>query len=242
MKRILLGLFTLTALNLGANTAKAQSFDIPHDTINTTYFSGFVDVHNDITIPGMANVPISWKVVNENFSSDPTWVADQNTINVCDNYQCYTNNNNDLLDGTVYTTTYLADSTEVFKASFNLSGANPGTHFVSIRVWSTSNPNDSDTMTFIVNKWATGTTTVTKNNESIVLYPNPVRDEVNVVFNDLDVKNIAVYNAIGKNMIVYRTAGSSAKLDISKFPGGIYFLRMSDAKGNVVATKRITKQ
>lgn len=242
MKKILLGLFTLTALNLGATNANAQSFTTPHDTINFTYSSGFVDIHNDITVPGMSNVPISWKVIAENFSSDPTWVADQNTINVCDNYQCYTNNNNDLLNGTLYTTTYLADSTEVFKASFNLAGANAGTHFVTIRIYNTTTPTDDDTVTFIVNKWPTTAGTVAKNNESISLYPNPVRDEVNVVFNNLEVKNIAVYNAIGKNMIVYRTAGTSAKLDISKFPGGVYFLRMSDSKGNVVATKRITKQ
>ncbi len=237
MKRILLGLFTLTAVTFGAN---AQVFTTPHDTVNFTYSSGIIDVHNDITVPGAGNVSLTWSVVAENFSADNTWKTD-NGISICDNSNCYTNIGQGILGGNTYTTTYYADSTDIFKATFNLAGANPGIRYVTINI-KDDNSSYNKNITFMVSKWATGVNSVSKNSDDITLYPNPVRDEVNVVFNGMDVKNIAVYNVIGKNMIVYRTSGSSAKLDISKFPGGVYFLRMSDAKGAIVATKRITKQ
>jgi hypothetical protein len=242
MKRILLGLFTITALSFASVEANAQAFTTDADTVYLTYSGSFgMDAHNDITA-GANPVSLKWKVVSENFSTDVTW-TDGNSINVCDNYNCYTNAGNALLNSTEYTspTPYAANQTDVFKASFQLPTANHGTHYVTIRLTDITS-GDFKNITFVTNKWQTSTGTVSKNSDDIVLFPNPVRDEVNVVFNDLNVKNIAVYNVIGKTMVVYRTTGSSAKMDLSKFPAGVYFLRMSDAKGDVVATKRFTKQ
>lgn len=241
MRHSLLRIFSLVAIFTPA-LVTAQTFTPAHDTVFVTYpGSGFLDAYNNITVPGPDSIDISWKIIDEDFSDDTTWVNNQNTLSICDNYGCYTNASQALLIGTEYNATYQPILTDLFKATFNLQDANPGTHYVTIQLKDNGSAFDT-TITFVVNKWATSVNSVNRSSDDIVLYPNPVRDEVNVVFNKLEVKNIALYNAIGKNMIVYRTAGTSAKLDVSKFPGGVYFLRMSDSKGNVVATKRITKQ
>jgi hypothetical protein len=75
------------------------------------------------------------------------------------------------------------------------------------------------------------------------LYPNPALNEINVVYDgSADVKDIAVYNLIGRVMMVYKVTGSSANLNIENIPAGIYFVRLLNTHGNVVITRRFTKQ
>jgi hypothetical protein len=75
------------------------------------------------------------------------------------------------------------------------------------------------------------------------MYPNPAPNDINVVFNEsLGVKSIAIYNLIGKSMLVYKTQGKSAKLNIESLPAGIYFLRFMNQQGMVVATRKFTHQ
>ncbi len=81
--------------------------------------------------------------------------------------------------------------------------------------------------------------------DDIILYPNPAREAVNVIFDEkFNVRTIAVYNLIGKLMgPIYKPASNnSAKIDLSDMPTGIYFLRLMDAQGHFVATRRFTRQ
>jgi hypothetical protein len=76
------------------------------------------------------------------------------------------------------------------------------------------------------------------------LYPNPAHNEVNLVYNTTaDIKNIAVYNIIGKVIAVYKvTENNSANLNLENLPSGIYFARLINSQGNVVVTRKFTKQ
>ena len=87
------------------------------------------------------------------------------------------------------------------------------------------------------------TSSIFKINDDIKLYPNPAGDQLNVVFNtDVNVKNIAIYNLIGKMQNVYRVNGNNAGLDISSLPAGVYFVRFIDDQGGVIATRRFTHE
>jgi hypothetical protein len=99
-------------------------------------------------------------------------------------------------------------------------------------------------MTFLVTKFPTSVSTTKTSTDGISLYPNPASDELNVLFNpNGGIKNITIYNMIGKAVTVYKvTANNSAKLDIQNIPAGIYFIRLSDAHGRVVATRKFTRQ
>ena len=105
--------------------------------------------------------------------------------------------------------------------------------------------NNTRTLYFIGYKNSTpaGVNTIVSD-DNIVIFPNPAREAVNVVFDDkADIKSIAVFNLIGKVLNVYKTTDNgSAKLDISNIPAGIYFLRLMNGQGQVVATRRFTRQ
>ena len=98
-------------------------------------------------------------------------------------------------------------------------------------------------MTFVFYKVGDGVPAVNMQLNEAVLYPNPAKNEVNLVYNEAsDVKNIAVYNIIGKVMAVYKVGSTSANLDLNNMPPGIYFAKLYSSAGNVVATRKFTKK
>jgi hypothetical protein len=77
----------------------------------------------------------------------------------------------------------------------------------------------------------------------VILYPNPASNYLNVIFNpDAGIKNIAIYNLIGRVVSVFRVSGNSAKLDIDNTPSGIYFVRLMTDQGEIIATRKFTRQ
>src|SRR5690606_29734799 len=101
-----------------------------------------------------------------------------------------------------------------------------------------------DTLTFIcTNNKTTAINNLKTSEKSIQIYPNPANNFVNVVYDrSLNVKNIAVYNLIGKMVSIYKVGNTSAKLDIDNLPSGVYFVRLLNDKGIVVGTRRLTHQ
>jgi len=231
MKKIVL--FTLVALGLTLNQAMAQNISLAHDTTYGVAVTT-VDVHNTVYNSASNDVAITWKMVTQSLA--PGWTIS----GVCDNNLCY-NWTGDVENGVTKNTTVLADSNMDVKIQYDASAAANGTtSVVAIRY---SEPFNSKTATFIATKVATGVVSVTKSDDNVVLYPNPAKDDLNVVFSsDLGVKNIAVYNLIGKIVNIYKVAGNSAKLNLNNAPSGIYFVRLLDAQGRIIATRKFTHQ
>jgi len=81
------------------------------------------------------------------------------------------------------------------------------------------------------------------NSTPIVLYPNPAVSELNITFPAAaSVKTIAIYNMIGKAMVVYKVTGTSANLDLESIPSGNYYARFINTEGAVIATRKFTRQ
>ena len=102
----------------------------------------------------------------------------------------------------------------------------------------------SKTLTYIAYASSTGIKT-TSSSDDVVLFPNPAREAVNVIFDGrAGVKTIAIYNLIGKMVSpVYKPSGNnSAKIDVNEMPAGVYFIRLMDGQGRVVATRRFVHQ
>lgn len=80
--------------------------------------------------------------------------------------------------------------------------------------------------------------------EELSVYPNPATTELNVVYGPgTSVRNIAIYNLIGKVMNVYKAGDAgSANLNLDGIPEGIYYVWLMNPKGDVIATKKFTKQ
>ncbi|HRO42336.1 MAG TPA: T9SS type A sorting domain-containing protein [Flavipsychrobacter sp.] len=233
--------FILSALLGFASLAVfAQSFVSQHgDTVSANYSSGFITVYNHLksNIPN-DSVYIKWRISSHNLPNN--W----SLYGFCDNVTCYLPDAA-MLNGTSSQVSdpYNAGQWENFYAQFDGDNAPLGSS-----AWITVQAQDtvhlqSRTFTFIATKYATGVSTVVKSDDNIMLYPNPAKNNVNVVFDaSLGVKNIAIYNLIGKAVKVFKVSGNSAKLEINEIPSGIYFVRLINAQGQIVATRKFTHQ
>ena len=68
-------------------------------------------------------------------------------------------------------------------------------------------------------------------NESFKLYPNPVEDYLYIQSSDTTIKNIDIYNILGKK--IYSTS-SENRLDMSSYSAGIYFVKINNSTFKIV--------
>lgn len=126
----------------------------------------------------------------------------------------------------------------VYAPTDGLNGT--GTYHVQVKT-----TNQTDTAVFILNKYPLGVSNVIMTEKSIALYPNPASNLLNVfVDNKLKVKQISVYNIIGKEETILNKTDNQevSTLNLSQYSSGIYLIRFNDANGNTVATRKFTKK
>mgnify|MGYP006060665459 FL=1 len=68
-------------------------------------------------------------------------------------------------------------------------------------------------------------------NESFKLYPNPVEDYLYIQSSDTTIKNIDIYNILGKKIY---TSSSENRLDMSSYSAGIYFVKINNSTFKIV--------
>jgi len=236
MKKVFTFLSLIGALCVG-NSSNAQSFSVHHDTsyVNT---SGSVSVENNITVPGSATVPIQWRI---SYSNLPDTMM--KTVGICDNVTCF--GSADIWPAVVKLSSY-PTGTGDFHITLDFSSPGipvGGPYVMKVKLNNQTNTNDTAIQTYIVSKIPAAIQPV-KINTDVTLYPNPATSALNVVYDaSADVKNIAIYNIIGKQMSLFRvTDNTSASLNLENIPSGIYFVRLVNSHGDVVTTRKFTKQ
>ncbi len=252
MRNVLLSLFSVLFL-LQAGAAHAQIVtQNGKDTATGSYTGGSSFTVENRIKSGSANpLVLKWNVVSHNLGTVAGWGIEN--AGVCDNQQCYTYSATPSQN--VFNPAIKKESLEYNGANFDglehdfhvlfdtNNPANGTSAFVRVYMQD-MNSGDSRTLTFIATKGALGVNTVTSSDD-IVLYPNPARDAVNVIYDpNSGVKTIAVFNLIGKLVgPIYKPAtNGSARIVLDDMPTGIYFMRLMDAHGRVVATRRFTRQ
>ncbi len=233
---------------VGVYTAQAQTFTTSADTVfammNPT--DGTVDVHNDISPVGSGPITIDWHIVSQNLPSS-VLTAD-NGFGICDNIQCYNYVAGSNM-GAMHTTDPITSSntgSKLFKIVMDASSypsSALGPYYIKVMLMDHNDPTSTKDVVFGIQRFPTSVSSVSKNNDDISVYPNPAKNDINVVFGaNANVKNISVYNLIGKVVSVYKVTGNSAKLDLSNIPSGIYYMRLVDNAGRIVATRKFTHQ
>ena len=216
---------------------RAQTFTV-NDTVYFTIATAG-NVPDTINNHTSAPLALKWRVSSTNFP--PEWLT-ASALGICDDNVCRYNTTTPppiLWDPT-------ADTGALYLSalSLNLASGRSGTYYLTVGIFDPVPLGTSKTMTFIVTKPAgAGVPFVAPNTNDVILYPNPANSELNVVYDEAsDVKNIAVYNIIGKVMAVYKVTGNSANLNLDNIPAGIYFVRLYNSTGNIVVTRKFTKQ
>lgn len=240
MKKILLFVFPLFL----SIASQAQATFIPDsgntDTVSVSGSGTQIDVANYIRSASATPVKLKWKVISYKF--DAGW--DAAATGVCDNALCrYDVPALMAATRSEYSDPYTTRS--LFDVQFSLSNAASGSKAsVTILFTDTVGAGYSRTLTFIAVKSSLSIGQSNTGDNSVSVYPNPARDYVNVIFDkQTNVRTIAIYNMIGKTMRVFKPAdNNSARLDLDAIPSGVYFVRLMDAEGKVVATRRFTRQ
>jgi hypothetical protein len=258
MRNVLLGLFSaLLLLPVGSASSQIVTQN-GRDTATGNYSGSGSDmkVGNLIRSGSSSPLVLKWSVIGTNLAVGSGW--DLAASGVCDNQRCYTYDVNDNLfaNGKRFT------SLEYDNAAFNPTDDSYVLNHDFHIVFGTNNPpigssayvrvlvqdnasGASRTLTFIATRNTSTSISTSSSTEDIVLYPNPAREAINVVYDAAaGVKTIAVYNLIGKlTGPIYKPAtNGSAKISLEDMPSGVYFMRLMDANGRVVATRRFNHQ
>lgn len=235
MKKILLSAITCLSI---ATLSFGQNFTVLYgDTARSVMTGSTVQVHNYIINNSSAPATYEWKFVDNDFPTG--WEFN----GLCDNNLCYTS-----INSTTNTTFPVGpNDTMHYYTTFDDDGTgtivNGSSAWVRAALHESGDMLNTKILTFIATKGTTSAITVTKSEDNIVVFPNPAKSSVNVIYNaDMGVKNIGIYNLIGKMVSVYKVGNTSAKLDVENLPSGIYFIRLFNAQGKVVGTRKFTCQ
>lgn len=233
-------LFIFSALIIGSVNTSAQTFTADKDTVKMTVYTGYGEAKNKITNTTAGNLNINWKVIYNNLPA--SWVA--NGFGICDNATCITFKNETAMADSFDAITIGAGGNMEMKLQYETTKLpSGGPYYITAKLVDMVTPSNTKNITFeISNRYSTSVSTTNRTTD-VVMYPNPAHNELNVLFDgNAGIKNITVYNLIGKAVTVYKVNGNSANMDVSNIPSGIYFIRLIDAQGRVVATRKFTHQ
>jgi hypothetical protein len=78
------------------------------------------------------------------------------------------------------------------------------------------------------------------NSNSFAVYPNPVKNMLNLTSNLADISNVAVYNLLGQQVIAKQVNASEGQIDMSSLPQGTYMVKVT--ANNQVKTIKVIKE
>jgi len=78
----------------------------------------------------------------------------------------------------------------------------------------------------------TKTVIIKSRNINLLVYPNPALESITIEGENLDVKQLFIYNMVGKNMTIctsiLNNTDNRIRLNIASLPNGIYYIKMGD--------------
>jgi hypothetical protein len=112
-----------------------------------------------------------------------------------------------------------------------------GVYYARVYGSSSSVSNASTCYTLKV-QLGTATKPVFANDQQLEVFPNPVKDVLNVNLNGIEgVAEIGVYNANGVQVFKTNGASGTKQVDVSSLPAGVYMIRVNNGKTMVSRTK-----
>ena len=71
------------------------------------------------------------------------------------------------------------------------------------------------------------------------MYPNPVENQLNIVFNDNQNKTIEIYNVLGETIYQNNHVINKLQIDVKTLEKGVYFIKTTDKNNNISTNKFI---
>ena len=239
-------IFTTGALAIAAvSFSYAQDFTLEHGTVNGTTtgtangdMDDFVTLTNHLTNISDATFKYKWNIIM------PVDVPSGWTLQgFCDNKLCRATGGPWATGAVEESDDLTAGSESVFKMQVCAPVSAPdGTAMVKIRVFTRG---QVDTATYILEKGPLGISTISLDDKRVILSPNPANDKVTVYTDkSLNGEKAMVFNMVGRveKQQTIAKGSESTVIDINSLPAGMYMIRITDNKGNVVTSRKLTKQ
>ncbi len=118
---------------------------------------------------------------------------------------------------------------------------NYGTATVRYIVWDIANPGLKDTLTYILYVNATSGILQSKTNNVLNIYPNPVKDNLNIITNLSSVFIFTVTDELGREIVKGMSETNSICVSTENFASGIYNVSIYD-RGAMITSRKILIQ
>ncbi len=236
MKKIVLLLSAILSF-AGAN---AQPFSVSADTVWHPYYQGYFAMYNGMTNNTTGPMIINWHIVPSATNLLPSWISDT-AFGICDNGNCHTNVAQQLTTGTVFSTVNCPPGIlQGYYAGLDFTLAVAGSGYFTVRLSYGSYTKD---IVFVIGQFPTNVSGTSTLSELLSVYPVPARNLLNVKYaGEGTVKTISIFDVTGKAVAAHSIQDNEAQLDVSGLAGGVYFLRLTDAQGVLLGTKKFSKQ
>lgn len=165
----------------------------------------------------------TWKTTGLSITTDSAWVSSFNRVSLNFYGDTLVNNNSKL----------------IFRLKFvgNNSGSSGNNRFDNVTI-------DADTITAatIYTGSSTSVGTVTANNETYTLYPNPVTDHVTLLSASDENKTIMIYNALGQSVFAGLEGGKQVSVSTANLSAGNYYMVIRGNNTHTTQTLKFVKQ
>lgn len=248
-------LYTLIGLSITFTSAKAQDFTFFNGTTMYDTTQGFplpfdptsinyIEMDNYISNNSGQDITCEWRNLSTDTTQNPEgWVL----VGVCDNINCR-GAYGPWYFGSSETTNPIEDrGTGLLSIHVYVPETTPDntTGIYKIEVKTAS---QTDTAVFVITKDGnTGISALRLDDNRVSLYPNPLPagQDLNIyVDKSLNATEAVVYSIIGQKQMVLPLNKSNEvhSLNTGKLPAGMYFVKVTDKSGNVIASRKFAKQ
>lgn len=224
---------------------QAQSLSLEHETVVGSMFSAedqgvefpnnTIVIENELTNLTDSRFNVAWeRTVND--------LPEGWTASICFGELCYDSGVGSS-DG-LPPVEILANGTLDFKLQVNTNGATAGAGNIVVVFNPMNNPDEVISSSFTSEVFATSIEELPNVEQEVAIYPNPVRDILNLDFyNYENVRIVEIYNMLGKvvERVVIENTNETKKIDLSALSEGMFFISLIDNNNQLIETKRFSK-
>ena len=225
-KRVL----SIAAILAVTDLSMAQSYsNVPNDTINMV---GMMEDLETLSIQQLntsgKTITLKWQKVSESVPS--IWEA-----SVCDNVKC----NTSLVDSGIMNPVNPDDYGLLLLHI--TPHVNYGKAIVRYAVWDIANPALKDTLTYILTVRATSGIAEAENKNGFSIYPNPAKENINIISNFQTGFQFLITDVSGKEVEKGISKTNSISVTTENLPNGVYTVSIF-TENNLINTKQFLIQ
>jgi hypothetical protein len=173
-----------------------------------------------------ADTMFKWAITTYNIPSQ--WLT-----SFCDTKDCYSA----LSLGMNKTFNLRVNGSGTLKATFDFQ-VTQGMGCMIVLVSSVKNPTFTDTVSYCATAWPTAVKEIS-GPKSFVVFPNPVKDILNIQYNSREKISVEIYNVLGSKVRSFIQETLNSSIDVSDLDKGMYFIRVKER--NTITTRTFTK-